>query len=482
MRQDLEVATMLEQAYRKIIIPGFESILKQRKAFRYWQELEESQWWSLDELEAQQLVRLQALVQHCFEKSVYYSSLWKSKGLSVRDLQTLQDFQAWPITSRDVMRDQVEQIRSRDKSLRVVTKSTGGSSGSPLKFVIDHEANDRRMGAAYRGYAWAGAAPGTRQTHLWGVTLGKSSHWRRWKEHLYSRYLYRRDVLNCFELSDASVPQFLQRMHRFRPDVLVAYTNPLCSFARAIEERGLSPYFPKAIIVGAEKLHGFQRELIERVFRAPVFETYGSREFTLIGAECERHTGLHLTHDNLLVEVVDDEGSPTPAGEEGNIVITDLFNIAMPFVRYAIGDRAIAGFETCECGRGLPLLRKVVGRQLDMLVTADGHQLAGEYFPHLLKDYESVRQFQVVQSRCDQIELKLVVNSGWGPELREALRREVQYSIGKSTNIVIHEVDSIPLTRAGKLRVVIRESSVLLAERHDPSTPPSLGPRHCTRP
>src|SRR5207249_9066595 len=100
------------------------------------------------------------------------------------------------------------------------------------------------------------------------------------------------------------------------PDVIVAYTNPLYALARSLEDQGLKAISPRSIIVGAEKLHPFQRALIERVFGAPVFETYGSREFMLIGAECDRHEGLHLTTENLLVEVLDDDGRPTPEGAE----------------------------------------------------------------------------------------------------------------------------------------------------------------------
>jgi phenylacetate-CoA ligase len=262
-------------------------------------------------------------------------------------------------------------------------------------------------------------------------------------------------MLNVFELSDDSIPQFLARIHRFQPDVLVAYTNPLYMFARTIEERGLRAYHPKALIVGSERLHDFQRELIERVFTAPVFETYGSREFTLIGAECDRHTGLHLTMENLLVEVVDEAGNPAPNGVEGDVVITDLFNVAMPFVRYAIGDRAIAGFGSCSCGRGLPMLKEIAGRQMDILVTTDGRRLPGIFFPHLLKDYTAVRQFQVVQRERDLVELKLVVDDRWEHDSRESLRREVQHAIGDATRLLIHEVDEIPLTAVGKMRVVV---------------------------
>jgi phenylacetate-CoA ligase len=225
--------------------------------------------------------------------------------------------------------------------------------------------------------------------------------------------------------------------------------------ARAISEQQLTVHSPQAIIVGAEKIYDHQRTLIEQVFAAPVFETYGSREFSLIGAECEQHNGFHVTSEHLLVEVLNDDGSPTALGQVGNLVITDLFNRAMPFIRYVIGDLAIAGLSQCSCGRGLPVLGKVTGRQVDRLVTADGRQLAGELFPHLLKEYSAVRQFQVVQRQPDEIEIKLVVRHPWPVSVREALRRDVQHAIGASTKLFLEEVEHIPLTPAGKLRVVI---------------------------
>ncbi len=446
---------MLTYAYRYLIIPGFESLLKRRKTFRFWRELEASQWWPRRRLEALQLERLRGLIGYCFAHSAYYRDLWRAHGLDLRQLQSLDDFRKWPVTPRQAMHDHRDRIRSDVRAQKVVSKATGGSSGAPLQFLIDLEANERRTAAALRGYAWAGATPGTRQTHLWGVTLAGASRARRWKEWLYARYLYRRDVLNVFELSDRSIPQFLARIHRFRPEVLVAYANPLYVLAREIEQRGLRPYHPRALIVGSERLYDFQRALIERVFDAPVFDTYGSREFTLIGAECERHLGLHLTTENLLVEVLDQDGRPAHPGDEGDVVITDLFNVAMPFVRYAIGDRARAGLRACPCGRGLPLMHEVVGRQMDILVTTDGRRLPGAFFPHLLKDYVAVRQFQVIQRSSDLVELSLVVDANWQPHAREALRRQVQQALGHATRLVIREVDQIPLTAAGKSRVVI---------------------------
>ena len=198
-------------------------------------------------------------------------------------------------------------------------------------------------------------------------------------------------IVNCL----SSLPKRCAHwaaLKRYRPDVIVASQSP--EFARFRPGRP-GPVFTPLDHHRAEKLHPFQRTLIERVFQAPVFETYGSRD-ALIGAECERHAGLHLSQENLYVGIVDDDGQPTPAGEEGNVVITDLFNLGMPFIRYLNGDRAKAGWTLCA-GRGLPLLRQVVGRRLDTLRTPDGRSIPGELFPHLLKDFPLVRRFQVAQ-------------------------------------------------------------------------------------
>jgi phenylacetate-CoA ligase len=176
----------------------------------------------------------------------------------------------------------------------------------------------------------------------------------------------------------------------------------------------------------------------------------------LIGAECERHEGLHVTMENLLVEVLDDAGQPTSPGQEGNIVITDLYNYGMPFIRYASGDRVTAGWGVCSCGRGLPLLRQIVGRRLDVLETAGGRLIPGEFFPHLVKDYPAIRRFQVVQKAPNHIELSVVLKEGWKEEDRHGLESQVRKVVGPDVRFDFLPVDDIPLTLAGKQRVVLK--------------------------
>jgi phenylacetate-CoA ligase len=445
---------MLTLAYRHLILPAYESVLHRRKNFRYWKELERSQWLPREQVERVQFENLRRLVKHAGAHSPYYRDLWSAHDLTAGSLSSVGDFRRWPLLSREEINRHGGRIRSTAPKTKFIAKSTGGSSGVPLHFAYDTNSGERRFAAWYRGYGWAGAAPGSRQLWLWGMPLGKRPRAKEWKDRLYSA-VYRRRILNSFDLSESRVLEFLAVLNRFKPENIVAYTSPLYTFAQQLESRGLVPFSPRSIVVGAEKLYDFQRELIERVFRAPVFETYGSREFMLMSAECDRHEGLHLTAEQLLVEVLDDSGRPTPDGQEGNVVVTDLFNYGMPFVRYANGDRAVAGWHQCSCGRGLPLMRPPLGRTLDVLTTPDGRRIPGEFFPHLLKDFRGVKRFQVVQNVIDRLELRLVLGDGWTAQDRDRLEGSVREVTGPIMQLDIVRVDVIPLTPAGKLRVVL---------------------------
>jgi phenylacetate-CoA ligase len=439
--------------HRHLLLPGFETAFKRRKTFGYWAELERSQWRSREAIAGLQFQALRRLFEHAYANCPYYRQAWNTLGLHPNQLTEPADIARWPVIDRDTIRASRDDMRSAVRGRRLISKSTGGSSGVPLQFDLDLDSNDRRTAASYRGYAWAGAGPGTKQLHLWGVPLGDRSLRARLKDNLYHR-LHRRRVINCLGAQEDLATRFARQIDRYRPDVVVAYTNPLYEVARSLEGNAQPAHRPSAFVVGAEKLHDFQRERIEQVFRAPVFETYGSREFMLIGAECDRHCGLHLTAEHLLVEILDDDGLPTPDGQEGNIVITDLYNYGMPFVRYANGDRAVAGFATCECGRGLPLLKKVVGRRLDMLQASGGRVLPGEFFPHLVKDFAAVRRFQVIQETSDRVRFIMVA-----PDLRgddqAKLQHLVRAAMGPSVAVEFEQVNQIRQTPAGKLQVVI---------------------------
>jgi phenylacetate-CoA ligase len=163
-----------------------------------------------------------------------------------------------------------------------------------------------------------------------------------------------------------------------------------------------------------------------------------------------------VTAENLIIEVVDDEGRPVAEGVEGRVVVTDLYNYAMPFVRYANGDRAVAGGR-CGCGRGLPLLSEIVGRQADMLTTPDGRRVSGLYFPHLLKDFASVQRFQVVQEGPEAVVLELQAPDATREEL-ERISSASRVVLGPTVRFTIRTVSEIALSPSGKLLVVVNRA------------------------
>ena len=441
--------------YRNLLFPLHDRWFRKRDTITYWNQAEKTQWMSRAKIEAHQFQALQNLIAHAFNSCPYFKTAWTDHGLSPESVQSLADFQNFPLTTKETFRDHADQMRTT-LPVKLYTKSTGGSSGVPLRFDLDKISNERRTALMYRGYNWAGGAPGTKQLYIWGSHFSTATKLTRLKHWLHAKY-ERRKMLSCFDFTPQKMKQHLATHNKYRPDVIIAYTNPLYEFARFIKNENLPVFSPHSMIVGAEKLHDFQRELIEEVFQAPLFETYGSREFMLIGAECDQHHGLHLSIDNLLIEILDDDGNPTPDGEEGNVVITDLFNYGMPFVRYINGDRAIAGFDMCECGRGLPLLKKVTGRQLDVLETPDHRKIPGEFFPHLMKEFRGIKRFQVLQCMREKITIKLVVDDTFDQSERARLLTEIVEVAGTEVEIDLQIVDEIPLTEAGKHRVVVRE-------------------------
>ena len=163
---------MRQFVHRHLLLPAFETRLKRRKIFPYWRELEKSQWLPRSELERLQHQSLCRLVEHAFENCPYYRKAWGARGLHPSALQRRSDFEAWPVITREEVRQNRLEIRATVPGLKLLSKATGGSSGVPLQFDLDQGSYDRRFAAWHRGYAWAGAAPGTRQLYLWGVALG----------------------------------------------------------------------------------------------------------------------------------------------------------------------------------------------------------------------------------------------------------------------------------------------------------------------
>jgi len=321
--------------------------------------------------------------------------------------------------------------------------STGGSSGEPVRFYRSLESYDWRMAATARVYGWSGLHLSESSLHLWGAPVGTPNWSVRLKTNIHN-WARNQTIMPTFLQSESIWRDIHAYALRKKPKYLLGYVSSLTSFARFIETSSLPvPHFV-SIVAAAETLSERQREYLESVFSAPVFNTYGSREFMSIGGECERHEGLHINAENVVVE--------TAEGESGGacpILVSDLHNHATVFLRYAIGDLGILSGRSCSCGRGLPMLERVEGRQNEMLRLSDGREVSSIFFRHTLKEIAEILEYQVVQLSESHVVLKVVALPGLSEPGRALIEREFKRVLG-DTQLSIEAVKEIDKSRSGK--------------------------------
>lgn len=428
------VDTAYERLVGRGLFPFYETRLRGRQTFRYRDEFEANQWRSPQEIAALQWERLRALLKHAYETVPYYRDAFDALAIRPEQIATPADFARLPVLEKATVREKREQLLSSAFDPKeLIASATGGSTGEPMRFYYDRNSYERRMAAAMRGDGWAGWRLCAPEFHVWGAPLLPEARLSCVKRRLHHALL-RRTVINSFELSRESAARIARRYNAVRPRVVIGYANALYEFARYLRTSRLALHRPVGVISSAEKLHDYQRAVIEEAFQAPVFDRYGCREVMMIAAECERHDGLHLTADNLYVEIVRN-GQPCEPGEIGEILLTDLHNYGMPLIRYKVGDVGSWKAESCPCGRGLPLLNVVEGRVLDLISTPDGRVLPGEFFPHLMKDFAAIRAYQVVQDRKDALSIRVALEEPMAESRERQLKETVARAVGPQVQI-----------------------------------------------
>lgn len=446
--------SLYEHVFRNVMFPSYDRV-RGRHTLRYMREYEANQWRSAAELAAIQWCKLRALVEHCWREVPYYRRRWQEIGFEPGDLRSMDDLARLPVLTKADIRAHHEDLKASSLRDRLLFKATGGSTGEPLRFGFTRESNDRRAAVMWRGYGWAGARMGRRTLFLWGGAVGDPAPAAQLKERLYHAAFNRR-MLNSFLMRDANMAAYADAIDAFRPEVIVAYVNPIVRLAEWLVERGRSIPGVVSILGAAEAMHDFQRPVLEAAFPgAKAYNTYGCREFMLIASEAEDRDGLLVNADHLVVELLAPERGDDGL-ETGELAITDLHNMGMPFIRYVNGDLASRKDAwRAEGQRGLPRLGRVDGRRLDAIRTPDGRVLPGEFFPHMLKDVAGVERFQVVQDSLERFTLKVVSGPEFDDRQEAYVRREISKVLGSDASLDLQRVADIPLTASGKFRVTV---------------------------
>jgi phenylacetate-CoA ligase len=441
---------LYSQLVRKVFLPLSLWRAGETAQLRYLREFERTQFLSLDELRDLQWRRLRVLLEHAYRQCPFYAERFDKAGLTVADLHRPDDLRALPPLEKHDLQEQGERMVARDwPAADLIRNQTGGSTGTPVPFYLGRDRKCSRAAATLRHNRWAGWEVGDRAAVIWGAPLDRPG--RNLRARLRGLLLREPLWLDAAALTEETMTGFHAALYRYRPRILQAYARAAVLFARFLKARKLPAYRPHAIVTSAEVLEDDERALLEEVFGAPVFNRYGCREVSVLASECPAHAGMHVMAEGLYLEIETPRG-PAAAGELGSILVTDLLNLAMPLIRYRIGDLGAWAAGECPCGRGLPRLQRVAGRVTDFLVGSDGRLVSGVHLAtYVVAHRPSLGQVQILQDRAGAVRWRIKPGRAFSPAADvEYLCQATRRFLGEPAAVESEIVTELPAEPSGK--------------------------------
>jgi len=442
-------------AVKWVALPLYER-LKGTRVLEYLREFEDSQYRDREWLEKDQWRKIENMLSHAFENSPFYRRRLGEIGATPEDIRNRDDFRRIPPLTKEDLRNHLEDLRARNIPDSQVHKSTtGGSTAGFTPFYRDNRCVEFRTAGTMRHDRWCGWDVGDKETVYW-VAMIDFSHKKTWKSRARNLLLDRRLMIEAHSLTPEHLAGHRKSIARFGPALIRAFPSPLSLLAQFIKENPQGEKIrPRAVKSCGEPLLPHQRELFQEVFQCPVFNVYLSRETGTIAAECEAHDKLHINMESLYLEF-ERNGKPVDCGEPGEILVTDLYNYGMPFIRYRIGDMGIPLEGTCPCGRSLPILDQVSGRVSDFVVSpVDGSLIPGAAFLVPLAYAPEVGEVQVIQDRIDHLEVRIVRSANFHEEGLHRFQQDIRTKFKGLMQFDILYVDEIPHEKSGKYRFLI---------------------------
>lgn len=425
--------------------------LKGHSTLEVHKEMEQNQWLSVEELELLQLEKLRHFLSRVSTEVPYWREYFRCEGIQAADFRTLSDLQQLPLLDKTTIKANTDAMKSEAVS-GLSAFSTGGSSGEPLKFYLDNERVSHDVAAKRRATRWWGVDIGDSEIVVWGspIELGSQDRIR-----LLRDSVMRTELLSAFEMSESNLDRFIGRIRKRRPKMLFGYPSSLSAIAVHAKKRGIvmNDLGIRVAFVTSEKLYEHQELAISNVFGCPVANGYGGRDAGFLAHACPEG-GLHITSDDVIVEIVNERGDVLPSGESGEIVVTHLHTAAFPFIRYRTGDIGALGDEICSCGRGLRQLTRLEGRSTDFVVAQDGTVVHGLALIYVLRDMPEVESFKIVQETLDLVHVYVMPSAEFGEPSCDIIRQQIRARLGSGVDVQIDRVDEIPKEKSGKFRYV----------------------------
>ena len=437
-------------------------------------EMQRVQWLPASTLQLRTEVRLSRLLRHAAENVPFYREIYARLGWAPDELRNISDLRQLPVIAKSTIREHQPQhfLAANIPAHRRFEWTTSGSTGEPFKFFVDRQMIPLVFASHLFYDSWFGfnlfdryvrimSPPSVEPALPKGTPLNARVRYKfnARLQALYEAKTQRR--FSIFDLDGRRAEEIYRCIEAFQPAYVLGYTSTLATVADELFQRNMFLRSPlRGVMTIAETLTPDRRRSIERYFGGPIINRYGQREFKFWCAQSclEAPDKFHVNTELVVWEVVREDGTPAAPGELGRVVLTNLHNYAMPFIRYDTGDLAVAGTGSCVCGRGFPLVEQLEGRSRECVWTPSGRMINPVSLGHYLfvtHDYvDVVRQYQLVIETPSRMKLMVVPFGLLSDERRERLNQHLAQLLGEEITTTVEVVSEIPLEKSGKRPIV----------------------------
>lgn len=436
---------------------GFIDLYMRTRVVRVFRQCLEDEWKPLEYWRDWQRRRLAELMKHAATRTRYYRRLFRELGIEDASRVEPEHLTRLPILTKALIRQHFDDLVAdnyREFAPRI--SRTSGSTGEPL--TVYHTGLSHTYLRALNFAAWAqrGYRLGDPYVAFAGGSLLPDT--LGFKQRVYA-WLQNCHVVPSYHLSHDRFEHGLRELCRRRIPYLYGYASALYDLACQLEGSGWDFSFLRGIFTTADMLFPAQRKKIESIMGVSIIDIYGNPESGLMSYECERHDGFHYGMQNAYVEVVDEEGRTLPEGQVGRIIVTSLNNFSFPMLRYETGDEGAISTAPCSCGRGYARVIQLGGRSRDYVVLPDGRHIHGAFFNHLNSIYNAdwLARYHIRQPSPKELIFECLCGRQPTEEEREAVAAEIRAGTQGLVSVRVEPVETLPMTRRGKYKLISRE-------------------------
>jgi phenylacetate-coenzyme A ligase PaaK-like adenylate-forming protein len=419
-----------------------------------FQFLNKSQWWTEEQLKNYQDKKLQLLITHAYTNVPYYTEIFKNQGLSPKDVQTQEDLHKLPILTKEIIKKNFPEkmIAKNIPKKNLLFSGTGGSTGEPLQYSRTKDDLSFSRACNLRGWYWMGFRLGDPYMKI--SVFSRKSILKKIQD-----TINRCHYIHSKSLTNEEIKHLISILRKNKLKFLRGFPASLYIIANYMKKNQIDDVYLEAINTTSEPLYPHMRELIEKKFHCPIFDSYGAEGSSII-SQCEKKKLYHISSEEAICELLENDNKAF--SNQAKMVFTNLHNYATPFIRYDVKDYITISKEKCSCGRILPTIAKIEGRDTDILISPSGKHITFHYFVAYFEYKDYIDMFQIHQKTPTNFTLKMIVNNNYNAEIEKTIQQDIGKMLGDDVILRIELTKDIPLAPSGKRRFFVREPNIPL--------------------